>query len=225
MIVSGESGPAWRLCVAHLLRSFVGSSAMRASGVLDTDGTTFGPRATCRNRYAHGLERVATRAGTRGLTRGDADKCQELVPVGLLEPGDERLPGRSGQVRRVAFQRSERRPLPEADGHRVARPDDLHPDVVAAWIVAGLAQHAQRAVDQAEHRGRGVHVVVPGEDLEAPHRAGRVDLLHLLAGQPAQRVEVMDRRVSEQAAADRDVVVRWRLMVVGDEADEIEGAE
>ena len=57
------------------------------------------------------------------------------------------------------------------------------------------------------------------------HRARRVDLGDLLAGHPAQGIEVVDRGVPEQPARDRDVRVGRRLVVVGDQPDEVHRPE
>ena len=91
--------------------------------------------------------------------------------------------------------------------------------------MAGLAEDAERAVGQAQDHGPGVDIVVAREDRKAAHRAGGVDLVDLLAGHPAQRVEVVDGRVAEEPAGDRDVGVGRRLVVVGDEPDEVDGPE
>ena len=84
---------------------------------------------------------------------------------------------------------------------------------------------ADRAVGEGQDHGPGVDVAVPGEHLEVAHRPRGIDLHDLLAGDPAERVEVVDRAVAEEAARDRDVVVRRRRVVVGDQPHEVEVAE
>ena len=68
-------------------------------------------------------------------------------------------------------------------------------------------------------------VAVLREDREMADRARGVDLHDLLAGQPADGVEVMDRGVPEQAARRCDVVVRRGRVVVGDQPDQVDVAQ
>ncbi len=89
----------------------------------------------------------------------------------------------------------------------------------------GLPEHGEGAVAQLEDDRAGVDVVVALEDREAPDGARGVQLSDLLAGHPAERVEVVDRGVAEEPSGDRDVGIRGRLVVVGDEADQVDGAQ
>ena len=73
--------------------------------------------------------------------------------------------------------------------------------------MAGLPSAPERAVGEREDDRPGVDVAVPREQREVADGARGVDLVDLLAGHPAQGVEVVDRRVAEQAAGHRDVVV------------------
>ena len=60
---------------------------------------------------------------------------------------------------------------------------------------------------------------------EAAHGASGVDLVHLDARHPSQRVEIVDRGVSEQSTRQGDVRVwRW-LVVMSDEPNEVDGPE
>ena len=158
------------------------------------------------SRAVHGL------GISRRATRRNASSSALYAASNRVE---ERGPGGSCQRRGVRLQRADRRPPVEADRHRIPRADDLHPDVVAEGVVAGLPEDRERAVGEGEDDRARVDVAVLREHGKPAHRARRVDLDDLLAGHPAQRVEVVDRGVPEQAAGDRDVRVGRRLVVAG----------
>src|SRR5258705_7555165 len=168
---------------------------------------------------------IARRARARDLPVRDPDECGEFGGVRRCETIDEVGPRRTGRRWHARFDRAERRARPPADGHAVARAEQLGPDVVAERIVARRSQSDERSVGHAQGRHGRVHVVVLGEDREAPDTPIGIDLLHLAVGQPAQDIEVVDGKVAEYAARLRDVrLVRRRRIVTG-EADRVEGPE
>ena len=168
------------------------------------------------SRAVHGL------GISRRATRRNASSSALYAASNRVE---ERGPGGTRQRRGVRLQRADRRPPVEADRHRIPRADDLHPDVVAEGVVAGLPEDRERAVGERQDGRARVDVAVLGEHGKPAHRARRVDLGDLLAGHPAQGVEVVDRGVPEQPAGDRDVRVGRRLVVARDQPDEVDRPE
>jgi hypothetical protein len=112
---------------------------------------------------------------------------------------------------------------PDRDAIGVA--EQLHADVVAAPVVAGARDDPERPVGQAQHRRGGVHLAMACEPLVVQHRAVGVDLDDLLAGDPAEHVEVVDVQVPEDAAGGGDVALVGRGRVVGRQAGAVPPAE
>ena len=104
-------------------------------------------------------------------------------------------------------------------------PKSLEPDVVAERIVPRAREDRKRAAAQPEHRGGDVDVAVVGEPRRLAHRAVGVDLDDLLARDEAQRVEVVDVEVAEDAAGARDVGLGRRAGIVRRRARDQQAAE
>ncbi len=113
-----------------------------------------------RRRSASPGARRAAVHGLGDLAPRDPQEREELGVVGRLEPGEERGPGGTGQHRGLRLQGADRRPPVEADRHRIPRADDLHPDVVAERVVAGLPEDREGAVGEREDGRAGVDVAV-----------------------------------------------------------------
>jgi hypothetical protein len=92
-------------------------------------------------------------------------------------------------------------------------------------VVPRAGEDAERTAAEADHRGRGVHVAVLGEQVGDEHGPRGVNLLGLLAEDVAHDVEVVDVEVAEDAAGVRDVVLVRRRRVVRGDADDVHGAE
>ena len=109
------------------------------------------------SRAVHGLgiSRRATRRNARSSALYAASNRVE-----------ERGPGGTCQRRGLRLQRADRRPPVEADRHRIPRADDLHPDVVAEGVVAGLPEDRERAVGEGEDGRARVDVAVLREHRE-----------------------------------------------------------
>src|SRR5690349_8086812 len=118
----------------------------------------------------------------------------------VRRPG-RKLVGRVGVSHRCAL-------VPAGD-HGVVETVHLESAVVAAAVVAGRRYEAERALIEPHHDGGRVDVAVFGEPGVALHAARRVYLDSLLAGDPAQHIEIVYRAVAEDATRTRDVFHRW----------------
>src|SRR6478752_4562493 len=142
---------------------------------------------------------IAGRARARDVPARDRHECAEFGGVRRREAVDEVGPCRTVRRGHTRFDRAERGAWPEADGHAIARAEQLRPDVVAERIVARAGQGDERSVRHTQGRDRRVDVVVLREHRKAADAPIGIDLLHLASGQPAQDIEVVDGKIAEEA--------------------------
>ena len=133
--------------------------------------------------------------------------------------------GGGGRLRGARFERADRAARVQAGGDAVPGAEELEPDVVAERIVPCSREDRKRPAAQLEHGGRDVDVVVVGEPRRLAHGAVGVDLDDLLARDEAQRVEVVDVEVAEDAARGRDVGLGGRGGIVRRGARDQQAAE
>ena len=131
----------------------------------------------------------------RDLTPGDAQERRQLLPVGRLKPSEERLPGWAGHGWSIRLERAERRPLPKPDRHRITRPDDLHPDVVAQRIVSRLAQDAQGSVDKLKDQLRTLN-----DKIEEAKRKKNILVARSKRAEAQQRIQETMSGLSDKSA-------------------------
>src|SRR5215210_2995539 len=139
---------------------------------------------------------------------------REFVPVRLLEAYQEARVRRSFGRRSAGFHGTQRCALPQTDGDAVFRPEDLHAYIVAQRTMTPTRQYHQHAVGHLDEGSGGIEVVVRGEHLELSHASLGEYLLRLTARQPAQKVELVDVQIPEDAPGVRDVLLGRRLVVV-----------
>ena len=188
------------------------------TGVPATSSTATGRRSILERSAASATSSAARASCTvQALgppSRTVADECGELVAVGRLEAlmnfrraadAAARRPGSSERIGLCASTPATTLSL---------RPEGLEADVVAERIVPRPGQDRKCPAAQTEHGDRYVDVVVVGEPRRLAHRAVGVDLGDLLARDEAQRVEVVDVEVAEDAARAGDVRLRRRGRIV-----------
>src|SRR6187551_1619406 len=141
---------------------------------------------------------ITGRARARDFPARDLDECAEFGGVRRREAVDEVRPRRTGRRRHARLDRAERRARAKADRHAVARTEQLRTDVVAERIVARTGQGHERSICHAQCRHSRVDVVVLRKHRKAPDAPIGIDLLNLAVGQPAQDIEVVDRKIAEQ---------------------------
>ena len=143
----------------------------------------------------HGLSRRPSASSTNAFISATYAGCP---------PGPEAVPRRAaGEARRRARPTPGRRCSSRPTTQVAVGAGQLHPDVVAAAVVARPLQRDQRAVVEGEHRSGLVDVAALGEEVRTAVGADGVDLDHLAAGDPAQDVEVVHVAVAEDAAGGR----------------------
>ena len=100
----------------------------------------------------------------------------------------------------------------------------LRVDVVAVAGLAGVDDRAQGAPGEAqvEHGGVPVPGALEGRPLGPQHRPHRRDLSHLVRGEEAGQVEVVDGHVHELPPAAGDVALRGRVGIVADGPEEVD---
>src|SRR4051812_30651874 len=108
----------------------------------------------------------------------------------------------------------ERRSVVDPDADAVGCAEDFEPDVVSERVRTGSRHDCERAAAQAEDHCGGVDVAELREPRSLAHGTVRGDLRDLVAGDEADRVEVVDVQVAEDAARGRDVRLRRRRRVV-----------
>src|SRR5947207_7932628 len=150
---------------------------------------------------------------------------RELGAIRRIEANEERRVRRILHLRAVALHRRHRGPRIEADGDRVLRAVDLDPDVVAGLVVPRGLEQTDRTAAQLQHRRRGGDVA-PLRVLRVPEgRAGRVDLVDLVAEHPARHVEVVDELIYELTTGRLDVRVGRRQRVAARHVEAVDGAD
>ena len=141
-------------------------------------------------------------------SRTVADECGQLVAIGRFEALYEISVERRTRLLGARLQRADGAVCVDAGHDAVLRPEGLQADVVAERIVPCPREDRKCPAAQTEHGDRHVDVVVVGEPGRLAHRAVGVDLGDLLARDEAQRVEVVDVEIAEDAARARDVRLR-----------------
>jgi len=72
--------------------------------------------------------------------------------------------------------------------------------VTVAGLPPSRSEDAEGAVTKTEDPRPRVDVAVTGKRVECPDGPGGIDRIHLLAGHPTAGVEVVDRRIADEAA-------------------------
>src|SRR5947207_4268731 len=163
------------------------------------DRSSFPERARGCFRNPHGLQPIARGAPALPAARRELHEGKQLGAIGRREAIQEALPSWfHGDSVRVEGQ--DGRVRSESDRHSVARPDQLHADVVAAWVVAPPREHRERAAAQPHDGDNRVHIVVAREHLEAQCGSLNVDRVDLITRHESNRIEIRseERRVGKE---------------------------
>src|SRR6266545_2860457 len=193
--------------------------------LLQSHRPVLGPGAATGHGDAERRQGVLGRAGALPPARREPDEPLHLRPIRLGEPGLEMRIRVGGCGRGPRLHGAERHPTVPPHHHAVARTEQLHPNVVAEGVVAGDREDPEGPARQPERSHGRVDVPVLLEDREPDHRAVRVRLHHLLAGDEPEGVEVVHAEVAEDASRDGNVCLVRRRGVVSRHPHHIEGPD
>src|SRR6266568_6314787 len=195
-----------------------------ASHLLDRDGTPLRAGAVGGERDDESGARFVQGADARTPLANGEHEGGELAAVRGLEALDEIRVAGAGR-RRARLDRADRTAVVDADGDAVGTAEDLEPYVVTERIPARTGEDPERAAAQPKDGDGCVDVAVTLEPAGLPDSTVGVDLGDLLAGDVANRVEVVDVQVAEDAARPGDVVLGRRCRIVRGGADDEQVAE